>query len=80
MHRIPLHCANIPGYALISDHQLMCKQSSMSDMMERNSLSMAQSLASQVEMLCLQAQNVSPFVEPIGRLSVAQGQVSIIHI
>lgn len=48
--------------------------------MERNSLSMAQSLASQVEMLCLQAQNVSPFVEPIGRLSVAQGQVSIIHI
>ncbi|KAF9458705.1 hypothetical protein BDZ94DRAFT_1313034 [Collybia nuda] len=47
----------------------------MSDIMERNSLSTAQSLAAQVEMLCLQARNVSPFVEPIGRLSVAQGSL-----
>lgn len=52
----------------------------MSDMMERNALSMAQSLATQTEMLCRQAQNVSPFVQPIGHLTVAQGYVTILII
>ncbi|RDB17640.1 hypothetical protein Hypma_001089 [Hypsizygus marmoreus] len=47
----------------------------MSDMMERNALSVAQSYANQTEMLCRQAQNASPFVRPIGHLQVAQGSL-----
>ncbi|KAF5375425.1 hypothetical protein D9615_007935 [Tricholomella constricta] len=47
----------------------------MSDVMERNALSMAQSLAKQTEMLCRQAQSISPFVNPVGRLEIAQGSL-----
>lgn len=47
----------------------------MADMLERSALGSAQTLASQAEMLCRQAQNASPFVRPIGRVAIAQGSL-----
>jgi len=48
---------------------------SLSDMMERNALSAAQSLASQVTMMVLQAQQTSGNVNPIGPMNVAHGHI-----
>ncbi|GLB44533.1 hypothetical protein LshimejAT787_1701600 [Lyophyllum shimeji] len=45
------------------------------DMLERSALGAAQTLASQTEMLCRQAQGASPFVKPIGRVAIAQGSL-----
>ncbi|KAF4611627.1 hypothetical protein D9613_003902 [Agrocybe pediades] len=48
---------------------------SMADMMERNALRNAQANASQVEMLVDQAMRVSPAVQPVGRVNIAQGSI-----
>ncbi|KAG6810526.1 hypothetical protein H0H92_011472, partial [Tricholoma furcatifolium] len=47
----------------------------MSDVWVRNSLSIAQALARQTQDLCQQAQKLSPFVQSIGPLPLAQGLV-----
>lgn len=73
---ITLRLTSSTGTSLVYNH-LTVLFFSVSDMMERNALSAAQSLATQVQMLCLQAQNASPFVQSIGALAVAQGYVSI---
>ncbi|KAF8900432.1 hypothetical protein CPB84DRAFT_1815383 [Gymnopilus junonius] len=48
---------------------------SMADMMERNALRNAQANASQVEMLVDQARRISPIVQPVGRVNIAQGAI-----
>ncbi|KAF8970669.1 hypothetical protein BDZ97DRAFT_1790404 [Flammula alnicola] len=47
----------------------------MADMMERNALRDAQVNASQVEMLVDQARRISPAVQPVGRVNIAQGSI-----
>ncbi|KAF8999853.1 hypothetical protein BDQ17DRAFT_1410589 [Cyathus striatus] len=47
----------------------------MSDMMERNALRSAQALAYQAENLVDQARRISPQVEPVARVNIAQGSV-----
>ncbi|PPQ95779.1 hypothetical protein CVT26_015919 [Gymnopilus dilepis] len=48
---------------------------SMADMMERNALRSAQANASHVEMLVDQATRISPTVQPVGRVNIAQGAI-----
>lgn len=50
----------------------------MADAMERNALRNAQANASQVEMLVDQATRISPVVQPVGRVNIAQGSVSFL--
>lgn len=50
----------------------------MADMMERNALSVAQTNASQVEMLASQATRASPRVQSLGRVNIDQGSVHFI--
>jgi len=47
----------------------------MADMMERNALRNAQANASQAEFLVDQARKFSPAVQPVGRVSIAEGFV-----
>ncbi|KAJ7607339.1 hypothetical protein FB45DRAFT_1040309 [Roridomyces roridus] len=47
----------------------------MSDMMERDALNTAEGHAKQAAMFVRQAQSVSPYVQPIGEVSVAQGSI-----
>jgi hypothetical protein len=47
----------------------------MADMMERNALRDAQANASQAEFLVDQARKFSSAVQPVGRVSIAQGFV-----
>ncbi len=49
----------------------------MADLLERNALASAQTSASQVEMLVDQAMRMSPAVEPVGRVNIAKGYVSL---
>ena len=49
----------------------------MTDLLERNALASAQTSASQVEMLVDQAMRISPAVEPVGRVNIAKGCVSL---
>ena len=47
----------------------------MADMMERNALRNAQANASQAEFLVNEAKKFSSAVQPVGRVSIAQGFV-----
>ncbi|KAH0579995.1 hypothetical protein H2248_002814 [Termitomyces sp. 'cryptogamus'] len=61
--------------ALAHSQRDMWGGSRLNTVWDRNALSLAQALARQADSLCQQARNVSPFVELIGPLKIAQGSL-----